>query len=764
MSIKKLFLICAFLSISILPFLINVPEAKALTVEELLTQITNLQAQIAQLQQQLAELQKVPTAWCHDFNLNLRIGDSGAEVTALQTALQKEGFYQRTITGNFDEYTASAVVGFQEKYKEDILTPWGLERGTGYVGKTTRTKLNELYGCKIKPSITVLSPNGGEVWVKGSVQTIKWSGATSNYVIVDLVRGPNNAYVKSISVGTAATTGQFTWQVSLDIPDGNDYKAYINEMDELGAYSTKSDFSDLPFSIVIKPGVACADSDASLGYPAYLKTKGTCTDSTGTYTDSKATTLTDGVREYYCGPTANTPENQKCLWTEYSCPGNLGTSYTYGDGNCKGAETIQTKIGETFTISLNSNPSTGYDWQIDKIDNNYLKLISRECPNTSGLPAGAPCTLTLKFQALKVGETELHLTYCRSWECAATTTDTKSYKIIISPASTCTDSDGGKDYYMKGTVTAGGVNYTDSCTYCTGFCVNPPCEVTCGAVKEYYCEGNEVKSETYVCPSGYTCKDGACTKVEKSITVISPNGGEQWQIGKTYDITWKATGIDKVNIYLDEVELEGGIGSEIACSQASYCAFQYCEPCNFEKKIASNISASLGKYSWTIPTTQVPVVKAKIFIEAVGVFPKVNDGSDSYFSIVKGTETIQTKTGETFTISLNSNPSTGYDWQIDKIDNNYLEYIKKDFVQNLPAMPGQGGTSTLYFKALKAGQTELRLVYCRSWECQKTIAETRNYTVIIVSDLVLKNIENQLASIANAASKIMEMIKGLMGR
>jgi len=59
MSIKKLFLICAFLSISILPFLVNVPTAKALTLEDISAQITALQAQITKLQQQLAELQKV---------------------------------------------------------------------------------------------------------------------------------------------------------------------------------------------------------------------------------------------------------------------------------------------------------------------------------------------------------------------------------------------------------------------------------------------------------------------------------------------------------------------------------------------------------------------------------------------------------------------------------------------------------------------------------------------------------------------------------
>ena len=99
---------------------------------------------------------------------------------------------------------------------------------------------------------------------------------------------------------------------------------------------------------------------------------------------------------------------------------------------------------------------------------------------------------------------------------------------------TCTDSDGGKNYYDKGTVSrcnSADAAYkcetaTDECAYCTGVCLEPPCEVTCGAVKEYYCEGSEIKSETYVCPTGYTCKDGACIKVVSSAPAPTPTSSE----------------------------------------------------------------------------------------------------------------------------------------------------------------------------------------------------------------------------------------------
>lgn len=125
------------------------PGVKASTVAELQALIAQLQAQIASLNQQVIQLQAntaTTTIWCHNFNANLRIGDTGSEVTALQTALQKEGFLNST-SNNYDEKTASAVTAFQEKYQSEVLSPYGLQNGTGYVGPTTRAKLNKVYGC-----------------------------------------------------------------------------------------------------------------------------------------------------------------------------------------------------------------------------------------------------------------------------------------------------------------------------------------------------------------------------------------------------------------------------------------------------------------------------------------------------------------------------------------------------------------------------------------------------------------------------------------
>lgn len=72
----------------------------------------------------------------HSWNNNLQIGSFGGDVTALQTALIKEGVYSGEVTGSFYSQTFAAVKAFQQKY--------GIET-TGFVGSDTRAKLNALF-------------------------------------------------------------------------------------------------------------------------------------------------------------------------------------------------------------------------------------------------------------------------------------------------------------------------------------------------------------------------------------------------------------------------------------------------------------------------------------------------------------------------------------------------------------------------------------------------------------------------------------------
>jgi hypothetical protein len=92
MKIKKVSLILIFL----ISFCVNSQLTNALTIEEFFSGISNfLKASL--FENLLKEFLKILTQtlqpqtssfWCHDFNVNLKIGDSGQEVLALQTALE----------------------------------------------------------------------------------------------------------------------------------------------------------------------------------------------------------------------------------------------------------------------------------------------------------------------------------------------------------------------------------------------------------------------------------------------------------------------------------------------------------------------------------------------------------------------------------------------------------------------------------------------------------------------------------------------------
>ncbi len=76
----------------------------------------------------------------------LRYGTNNdqGEVQKLQTFLNNQLERQLVVSGYFDLTTEQAVRDFQLLHRDEILTPWGLERDSGYVYYTTQQKINEI--------------------------------------------------------------------------------------------------------------------------------------------------------------------------------------------------------------------------------------------------------------------------------------------------------------------------------------------------------------------------------------------------------------------------------------------------------------------------------------------------------------------------------------------------------------------------------------------------------------------------------------------
>jgi inhibitor of cysteine peptidase len=78
---------------------------------------------------------------------------------------------------------------------------------------------------------------------------------------------------------------------------------------------------------------------------------------------------------------------------------------------------------------------------------------------------------------------------------------------------------------------------------------------------------------------------------------------------------------------------------------------------------------------------------------------------------------VEMSRGDKLILHLEANPSTGYQWQVDTMNGDLLDWVDgPSFVPSAPSMVGSGGTSSFGFNALREGRTSLRLVYRRPWE------------------------------------------------
>jgi hypothetical protein len=120
----------------------------------------------------------------------------------------------------------------------------------------------------------------------------------------------------------------------------------------------------------------------------------------------------------------------------------------------------------------------------------------------------------------------------------------------ISNTQTCTDSDGGIDYYVKGTLKIGNEAKTDQCLNSTK-----------GTLMEYYCGSNTTTDYLlYDCP--YGCLNGACSKNNPSCS-DSDGGRDYYVMGKTTAYFFGSTTLSK---RIDSCEIKGNNITSSSCS------------------------------------------------------------------------------------------------------------------------------------------------------------------------------------------------------
>ena len=87
--------------------------------------------------------------------------------------------------------------------------------------------------------------------------------------------------------------------------------------------------------------------------------------------------------------------------------------------------------------------------------------------------------------------------------------------------------------------------------------------------------------------------------------------------------------------------------------------------------------------------------------------------------------------GDTLSVVLDSNPSTGYSWAVQRLQGGILEQLGEPETRSQGDLLGAGGEVVFRFEAARRGQTELFLVYRRPFESNVAPAATFSVTVSV---------------------------------
>jgi inhibitor of cysteine peptidase len=92
---------------------------------------------------------------------------------------------------------------------------------------------------------------------------------------------------------------------------------------------------------------------------------------------------------------------------------------------------ITLQKGQTLTISLEGNPTTGYTWEMVEPEGAVLRQVGEPEFKADSELLGAPGVQTLRFEAVEAGQMILTLVYHRPWETDAEPLETFAVQVTV---------------------------------------------------------------------------------------------------------------------------------------------------------------------------------------------------------------------------------------------------------------------------------------------------------------------------------------------
>jgi len=110
-----------------------------------------------------------------------------------------------------------------------------------------------------------------------------------------------------------------------------------------------------------------------------------------------------------------------------------------------------------------------------------------------------------------------------------------------------------------------------------------------------------------------------------------------------------------------------------------------------------------------------PFLLLVIFLDACAAptptpAPAIDPAGSTMPALTDPAQPITIKAGDTFMIVMESNPSTGYHWEmIGPLDDIHLELVSREYTASEPVMPGSGGVEVWILKAVSTGESSFIL-------------------------------------------------------
>jgi hypothetical protein len=438
-----------------------------------------------------------------------------------------------------------------------------------------------------KPSIRVISPNGGEKITKDNIQIIKWNSSPDiKYVDIQLERyeGCGSQYCFPNTILNVATkvlnTGSFQWKVNVS---PGSYKVIVKDSDGL-TFDKSDDFFDVVLLKLISPNGGELWQE---GIVQQIKWE--------------SSSEINNVDIKLLVPYMNT-------WSEVDIAKNLPNTGSYS-----------WKVG----YDINGKVIAGHP--------SYKILVSNIYGGQGGDESDAPFSIVKSSSSLKPriispnGGEVWHTgsTYEIKWEGGPSVIDGISLLDYSRPegAVGSMPSERGFTPYPI----ASRIPNTGSYKWTV------PDNIPRGSAYKIYIasyaleEGAPRPSLQDDQSDGFfsIVKTTSLPSIQSEVKVISPNGGEVWPLGSEQEIRWSAPGNQTVSIYLKKY---------IACFyQKPKCLMPEPMPYVVAEKVAST-----GVYKWKVGDVKDTrtMDAGQYLIEIVGDQTNQSDESDAPFSIV----------------------------------------------------------------------------------------------------------------------------------